>query len=101
MKVANLTHVKNELSYYVEQARQGRSVRILVRGTPVADLVPVKTSAAATGEGWTAEEIDDLVRRGVLRRGAGKGWPPELDQPGPKATRAVTALLAERRQSTR
>ncbi len=38
MKVVNLSEAKNNLSRYVEQARRGERVRILVRGVPVAQL---------------------------------------------------------------
>ena len=41
MKVANLADVKNDLSRFVAQVRRGGRVRILVRGVPAADLVPV------------------------------------------------------------
>jgi len=97
MKVANLTEVKDELSRYVECARRGERVRILVRGTPVADLVPVGEQAEEPGEGWTQEELSDLERKGVVRRGSGVIH-AELSKPGPAVKRAdaVRALIEER-----
>lgn len=94
MKTASLSKVKNELSKYVEQARRGEPVRILLRGVPVADLVPVAVGDESADEA----RLHDLERRGVIRRGSGR-WPRELDVPGPRVRggSAVDALLAERR----
>jgi len=97
MRVANLTDVKDELSRYVEYVRRGERVRILVRGTPVADLVPVGEQAEEAGEEWTREELSDLERKGVIRRGSG-ALPAELSKPGPavRGADAVRALVEER-----
>lgn len=97
MKVANLTEVKDELSRYVDFVRRGERVRILVRGTPVADLVPVGEQAEEPGEGWTDEELSDLERKGVVRRGSG-AFPAELSKPGPavKGTDVARMLIEER-----
>jgi prevent-host-death family protein len=92
--MASLTRVKNELSRYVEYVRRGEVVRILVRGVPVADLVPI----AGVDEGADEPRLRELERRGVIRRGRGT-WPRELDSPGPRVegNDAVSALIAERR----
>lgn len=97
MRVANLAELKDELSRYVEYVRHGERVRILVRGTPVADLVPVGEQAEEPGEEWTREELSDLERKGVIRRGSGS-FPAELSKPGPavKGADAVRALIEER-----
>jgi prevent-host-death family protein len=96
MKVANLTDAKNDLSRLVERARRGERVRILVRGVPAADLVPVERDPADSG--WEEAELAELERRGVIRRGPG-GIPPALARPGPrvKGGGAVAVLLEERR----
>jgi prevent-host-death family protein len=93
MKTASLSEVKNDLSRYVDHVRRGATVRILVRGLPVADLVPV-----VSGE-VSSEELEDLERRGVIRQGKG-GFPSELEKPGPKVKRgsAVDLLLEDRRR---
>lgn len=100
MKVANLTDVKDELSSYVERARRGESVRIMVRGVPAADLVPigVARSGREAEASWPDEELAQLERLGVIRRGA-KAGPGVLDRPGPRLKKgdAVAALIAERR----
>lgn len=80
MKVANLSRAKDDLSRYVAYVRRGGRVRILVSGVPAADLVPV---TGVSVEVESDEELTDLERHGVLRRGAG-GVPPEILKPGPK-----------------
>jgi prevent-host-death family protein len=97
MKMASLTDVKNDLSRYVEQVRRGGRVRILVRGVPVADLVPAGSGAPRDASQEDAE-LADLERRGIVRRGTG-AFPRELDGPGPrvKGGDAVATLLDDRR----
>lgn len=99
MKTASLTDAKNDLSRLVERARRGERVRILVRGVPAADLVPVGADAPPASDGWTEAELQELERKGVIRRGRG-GFPSELSRPGPRVRNgsAVQALLDERRK---
>jgi prevent-host-death family protein len=80
MKIANLSRVKDDLSQYVDYVRRGGRVRVLVRGVPAADLVPVEARATLDA---ADEDLADLERHGVLRRGAG-GVPSELMRAGPK-----------------
>jgi prevent-host-death family protein len=99
MKVAKLADVKNDLSRYVAQVRRGARVRILVRGVPAADLVPIETHASAS-EG-DDHELDELERLGLVRRGRGLAARElrELERPGPRVRglRAVAGLIEERR----
>ena len=99
MRVANLTDAKNDLSRLVERVRRGERVRILVRGVPAADLVPVGSGAAPADQGGEEAELAELERRGVIRRGSGR-VPASLAGPGPrvKGGSAVAALLDERRR---
>ncbi len=98
MKVANLSKIKNELSQYVEHARRGERVRILVRGVPAADLVPVGTDQRSGDEDWNLEELE---RRGVIRRGKG-GMPEELLRAGPKGRgKPLSQVIIEERRSSR
>jgi prevent-host-death family protein len=98
MRVANLADVKNDLSRYVAKVRRGTSVRILVRGIPVADLIPVEGRG---GEGSDDAELAELEKLGLARRGAKLSVKAEreLSRPGPrvKGGTAVEALLEERR----
>jgi prevent-host-death family protein len=96
MKVANLARAKDDLSRYVEYVRRGGRVRILVRGVPAADLVPV----AGGGEPDEEADLRELERQGILRRGEG-GVPPEILRPGPRLKRGsksiVDTVIAERK----
>ena len=95
MKTASLTAVKNGLSHYVDHVRHGGRVRILSRGVPVADIVPVGEGTVHPGEDrWNLEEIE---RRGIARSGSG-GARRELGRPGPRVrgNAGVEALLADR-----
>lgn len=91
MKTASLSKAKNSLSRYVELARRGERVRILVRGVPAADLVPADTGDDEAGH------LGELERKGLIRRGKG-GVAPELDRPGPQVRGdAVESFLRDRR----
>jgi prevent-host-death family protein len=81
MKIANLARAKNELSRYVAYVRRGGRVRILVRGVPAAELVPVDVAAAKDAE--EEAELRELERLGIIRRGTG-AFPRELLKPGPR-----------------
>ncbi len=94
MSTANLSDVKNGLSKYVEKARRGERVRILVRGVAVADLVPIDRHD-------DDEELAALEKKGVLRRGAG-GADPLLLKPGPAVAKGhdiIDVLRRERDES--
>lgn len=93
MKTVQLSEVKDRLSAYVEMVRHGERVRILVRGRPAADLVPVEPDL--DDEEWLVE----LERRGVIRRGTGR-FDPSLLEPGPKVPGSPSEdLIRERRRS--
>jgi len=98
MKVASLTNVKNDLSRYVEEVRRGGRVRILLRGVPVADIVPVAAPHDEQEGGFSAEELLDLEKRGVIRRGSLRAS-AELSRPGPRVggDAGVRAVISERR----
>jgi prevent-host-death family protein len=96
MKVAKLSEVKNQLSKYVEAVRRGERVRIVVRGVPAADLVPVTEASA----GPAAEEssLRELERRGWIRRGKG-GLDPEILAGGPRTRgKPLSAIVIEERR---
>jgi prevent-host-death family protein len=98
MRIANLSDVKNDLSRYVAQVRRGNTVRILLRGVPVADLVPVESRG---DEEPGDAELGELEKLGLVRRGSplDRRAERELDRPGPRVRggRAVEVLVAERR----
>jgi prevent-host-death family protein len=98
MRIANLSQVKNDLSRYVAQVRRGGTVRILVRGVPVADLIPIESGGE---KGADDAELAELEKLGLARRGSALDarTEHELGRPGPRLSggRAVEVLLAERR----
>ena len=99
MQVANLAAFKNDLSRYVAQVRRGARVRILIRGIPVADLVPIENTAGSRGA--DEAELAELARLGIVRPGVlpSAREQREIDKPGPRIRggRAVEVLIAERR----
>jgi len=101
VKVARLSQVKNELSRYVEHVRRGGRVRILVRGVPAAELVPVMPAARMAHD----EEalLKDLERRGLVRRGRG-GVPPAILRGAVRPRRSgrpLSEIVIEERRSGR
>ncbi len=60
-------------------------MRILVRGVPAADIVPIGEEPA----GWTAD-LAELERRGSIRRGKA-GAAKELLEAGPKVASGALA----------
>src|SRR5687768_16671489 len=94
MKTATITEVKNGLSSYLDQVRQGESIVILDRGTPVARLEPVQADADPSGR------LRRLERAGLVATAQQRMPLAMLRQPGPKPSgraSAVKALLEERR----
>lgn len=74
-------------------------MRILVQGIAAADLVPVR-DADTTSTNDDAL-LDEMERRGVLRRGAG-GVPSEILERGPRSRgRAASHELVEERRTGR
>lgn len=98
MSVVKVSELKNRLSHYLRQVRRGESVlvsdrdRVIARIEPAGDLV----SAASDDARW----LDDLERRGVVRRGTGKlprGWLSRR----PKVKADVVGALLEEREDGR
>ncbi|MBI4703132.1 MAG: type II toxin-antitoxin system prevent-host-death family antitoxin [Deltaproteobacteria bacterium] len=99
MRTEKLSDAKNQLSRLVERVRRGERVRILSRGIPVADLVPVQDPPAAGGD--LDRRLADLERKGIIRRAA-RAIDRELLEPGPRAAgRPLSELLIEERRSGR
>jgi prevent-host-death family protein len=67
MKTVGLRELKNRLSEYVRQVRQGHGIVVTDRGQVVAELLPPRPAVAAP-KGTRA--LAALARRGVLSVGA-------------------------------
>ena len=65
MPRVGLRQLKNRLSHYVRQVRAGREIQVTDRGEVVAELVPPRRDAPATGR----EGVADLARRKLVTPG--------------------------------
>jgi len=96
MKYAKIGQLRDGLSRYIDQVREGGEVLVLDRDRPVARIVPAGASHPAPGS--DAERLLDLERRGILRRG--KGRYPAVLKGGPARVRgSVLADLRAERES--
>ena len=72
MKMLSLSEAKANLSRHAERVRHGESLRIQVRGVPVAELVPV--TEGAEGDADTGE-LRELERTGRAPNGSARNPP--------------------------
>lgn len=96
MAVVKVSELKNRLSHYLRLVRRGESVLVSDRDQVIARIEPAGDLAFAGTDdaGW----LDDLERRGIVRRSVGKlprGW---LDRRPDVKVDVVGALLEERRE---
>ncbi len=95
MPVVKVSELKNRLSHYLRLVRRGETVLVSDRDQVIARIEPAG-GAAFTGDD-DAAWLDELERRGIIRRGAGKlprGW---LARRPVVTADLVGALLEERR----
>jgi len=95
MKYARIGQLRDGLSRYIDQVREGNEVLVLDRDRPVARIVAAGATHPAPG--GDAERLLDLERRGLLRRGKGR-YPAVLKRGRPVKVRGsvLTDLRAER-----
>ena len=99
MKQAKIAELKNRLSRYLDYVRKGGIVRVFDRDRPVADIIPV-ASARTSGTPALDAILNELERKGMIRRAAGKLPPDFLTRKLPRASASVLeALLEERREN--
>src|SRR5438045_7605682 len=96
MKTASVTDVKNHLSKYLEQVKNGEPVLITRRGMVIARIESVRAP-----QGTTADQarLARLERTGVIRRGRPISQ-SLIDEPPvklPKGVSVLEALLDDRR----
>jgi prevent-host-death family protein len=92
MKTAAIAELKAQLSRYLRHVRAGEEVLVTERGTPVARLVPIAPGDAKQ------DELADLERRGLIRRGSGKLPASFWKMPRPRDPRGLVrrAVTEER-----
>jgi prevent-host-death family protein len=98
MKAVNISTLRADLSSILDAVRHGSTVEILDRTLPIARLVPVEPGTSGS-KGAVPPWLAKLARAGVVRLGTGKPVADIIKKrpPGPQKTRALDALLEERR----
>jgi antitoxin (DNA-binding transcriptional repressor) of toxin-antitoxin stability system len=97
MKYAKIGQLRDGLSRYIDQVRDGGEVLVLDRDRPVARIVPA--GVAHVGSSVDSARLADLERRGIVRRGKGR-FPEALKHGKPAAVRgSVLADLRKERES--
>ena len=66
MQTVSITQLKNSLSAYLRDVKAGEEVLITDRGRPIARLAPVSSSDSME------EHLEEMERKGLLRRGTGR-----------------------------
>ena len=97
MKYAKIGELRDGLSRFIDEVREGTEILVLDRDRPVARIVPA--GGASPAPGGDAERLLDLERRGLLRRGKGR-YPEVLKQAPVKVRGSVLADLRSERESS-
>jgi antitoxin (DNA-binding transcriptional repressor) of toxin-antitoxin stability system len=92
VKYAKIGQLRDGLSRYIDEVREGNEVLVLDRDRPVARIVPA--GGARPAPGTDEERLADLERRGLLRRGRGR-YPAVLKGTRPAKVRG--SVLADHR----
>lgn len=95
MSVVTISDLKNRLSHYLRLVRKGQSVLVSDRNRVVARIDPAGDESARPADD-DSRWLDDLERRGVIRRGSGKLPRTWLRQRPKIAPDLLGALLDER-----
>jgi antitoxin (DNA-binding transcriptional repressor) of toxin-antitoxin stability system len=97
MKTATISQTKNDLSALLDAVRQGETIVILDRTTPVARLDAVFGPSDAA----TARRVNQLERHGLLQRPANPFPTTLLSARLPRAKASVLKALLEEREDGR
>jgi prevent-host-death family protein len=94
MRTAAVAELKAQLSRYLRHVRAGEEVLVTERGTPIARLVPIDRG------GLEHDELADLERQGLIRRGSGKLPVDFWQMPRPRDPRGlVRRAVTDERES--
>jgi prevent-host-death family protein len=92
MQTVNIADLKNNLSAYLEQVKNGAELIVKDRNRPVARLVPL-----ASGEDLDAEEVA-LVASGLMRLPTKEKSDDFLSLPAPQVTLSdIQAVISAER----
>jgi prevent-host-death family protein len=93
MEIATVTGLKMSLSAYLRQVKAGEEVLITEHGRPIARLLPI------AGPPSLAEHLNEMEKRGLLRRGQGPLPADFWDLPRPvDANAAVRSTVSRERE---
>ena len=92
MQTVSITQLKNSLSAYLRDVKAGEEVLITDRGRLIARLAPVSSSDSME------EHLEEMERKGLLRRGTGRLPDDFWDMPRMEDPEGLVlkALLQER-----
>ena len=91
MKIASISHTKNQLSALIDKVRHGETILIMDRDRPVARLEPVLPDAG------TDSRLMKLEREGVIHRTRPTQAACILSEAPPKSENSLLdALISER-----
>jgi prevent-host-death family protein len=92
MKVTTIAKLKASLSELLARVKAGEEVVVTERGRPIARILPYEPAGT---------ELDDLARRGLVRRPRAELPDGFWDHPSPADPhgRLVDALLSERQSA--
>lgn len=71
MKKAKIAELRNGLSRYLDHVRAGGTVMVYDRDKPIAEIVPLRKSKAASKQDRDEERLARLEAKGAIRRGTG------------------------------
>lgn len=90
MKMIGVAEFKSKLSEYLAQVRAGEEIVVTERGTPVAKVTRIPSADG---------HLEQLIRDGVVKPGAGNLSEDFFDAPRPKSKggSVTEAVIEERR----
>jgi prevent-host-death family protein len=68
MKKAKIAELRNGLSRYLDHVRAGGTVMVYDRDQPIAEIVPIRKSKAASKQDRDEERLARLEARGAIIR---------------------------------
>ena len=92
---ANISELKNRLSHSLGRVRRGESVLVLDRDRVIARIEPAGRSPADASK--ESRWLDELERRGVVRRGSGQ-LPRKWLESRPKLKADLLRTLLDERE---
>lgn len=90
MKSVNIAELKNRLSLYLNEVKNGEEILVRERSNPIARIVPLSSSSGDD------DELAVLAAKGKLRLGEGELDESFWDLPAPRIPPAALQRALER-----